>query len=79
MKKNFVKVIGHITLPNAPIKHKCVCADCGDEVDDRFGDPRVEVKTFDSRDAKKPSSIRLICSWCDYIQFGDSSPYSIFG
>jgi hypothetical protein len=58
------KVVGKITIPDAPQKHKCTCDECGCEVDDRFGDPRIKVEYFDSMDAKNPSSIRMICEWC---------------
>ena len=67
-----------MVLPDAPKKHKCICDDCGDVLDDSFGDPRVEIKTFDSRDAKEPSSIRWICEWCADQRFGDHSPINIF-
>jgi hypothetical protein len=73
------KVVGYIMLPDAPKKHKCTCDDCGDVLDDSFGDPRVEVKTFDSRDAKRPSAIRMLCECCVYDLFYDSEPHSIFG
>jgi hypothetical protein len=72
------KVVGYIHIPNAPKKHKCTCDDCGCEVDDRCGDPRIEVRTFDSRDAKRPSSIRWVCEWCADELFRDSEPHSIF-
>jgi hypothetical protein len=72
------KVVGRIALPDAPQKHKCTCDECGCEVDDRFGDPRIKVEYFDSMDAKNPSSIRMICEWCANEQFGDDSPNSIF-
>ena len=64
------KVVGHIKLP---------CDDCGCEVDDRFGDPRIEVRTYDSKWSEKPVSTRRICEWCADEQFGDHSPSSIFG
>jgi len=72
------KVVGYIHIPDAPTKHKCTCDDCGCEVDDRCGDPRVEVRAFDSRDAKRPSSIRWVCEWCADELFRDSEPHSIF-
>lgn len=76
---NLPKVIGHVTLPNAPIKHKCVCDDCGNVVNDRFGDQRIEVRSFGSKDSNVPSSIRMICTDCADLLFEDSSPCSIFG
>ena len=66
-----VKVLGSITLPLKSIKTKCLCDDCGCEVNDSFGDPRIEVKTFDSMISKEPSSVRWICEWCADQQFGD--------
>lgn len=74
-----VKVIGKIILPDAPQKHKCVCDDCGCDVDDSWGDPRVRISTFNSKDAKEPLAVRWVCESCADELFGDSSPYSIFG
>jgi hypothetical protein len=70
------KVIGMITLPDAPQKHKCICDDCGDVLNDSCGDPRnrVTTKWNDGRFEE-----RWICDVCADEQFGDSSPYSIFG
>jgi transcription initiation factor TFIIIB Brf1 subunit/transcription initiation factor TFIIB len=73
------KVIGYVHIPDAPKKHKCTCDDCGCQLDDSCGDPRVEVKRFDSKDAKEPSSVRWICEYCADEQFGDHEPNSIFG
>lgn len=73
-----VKVIGNITLPDAPQKHKCVCTECGCKVNDKFGDQRHEVKVFDSRDAIKPSAIRWLCDWCFDEEFSNHEPKSIF-
>jgi len=73
-----IKVIGKITLPDAPKKHKCVCDDCGDVLNDSFGDPRVRVSTYDSMETKEPSSVRWVCEVCADDQFGDHSPSSIF-
>ena len=75
---NDVKVVGHVVLPDAPQKHKCVCDDCGDVLDDSFGDPRHKISTYDTKDAKEPSSVRWICYSCVDQKFGDHSPYSIF-
>ena len=71
-------VVGYISIPYAPQKHKCVCDDCGNDVDDSFGDPRVKIETFNSKSAKEPSSVRWICKWCEDMLFGDHSPSSIF-
>lgn len=73
------KVIGKITLPDTPIKHKCVCEDCNSEVDDRFGDPRVMISTYATKTDIKPISVRWICESCADELFGDSEPSSIFG
>ena len=72
------KVIGKITLPDAPQKHKCVCDECCDVLNDSNGDPRVKVSRYDSMDSKEPSSVRWICDVCADEQFGDHSPSSIF-
>jgi transcription initiation factor TFIIIB Brf1 subunit/transcription initiation factor TFIIB len=61
-----------------PTKEECICGDCKCNVDDRFGDPRVKIMTFDSIDAKQPTSVKLICKYCADEQFGDHSPNSIF-
>ncbi len=60
-------------------KHKCICDECSSILDDRCGDPREEVFRFDSKGAKDPSSIRMLCSSCIDEVFGEHSPYSIFG
>lgn len=75
---NPVKVIGHIMLPDAPIKHKCICEECGDILNTKFGDPRIEVLTYPSKYDKQPTSSRLICPVCANDLFGDSEPCSIF-
>jgi hypothetical protein len=71
------KVVGHIVLPDAPKKHKCVCDDCGNEVDDSFGDPRVRVTT---NYADGSRSERFICANCEFDQWdcNDVEPHSIF-
>lgn len=76
---NLPKVVGYITLPDAPKKHKCICDECGWEVPDGWGDTRVEVKSYDSIYATEPVLIRMICEACADEQFGDHSPSSIFG
>lgn len=73
-----VKVLGSIALPLKSIKTKCLCDDCGCEVNDSFGNPRIEIKTFDSKTSKEPSSVRWICESCADQQFGDHSSSSIF-
>jgi hypothetical protein len=69
------KVIGKITLPDAPKKHKCVCDDCGCLVNNSCGDPRHLVTT-DYGDGRKEE--RMICDVCADEQFGDHEPCSIF-
>lgn len=70
------KVIGHITLPDAPVKHKCVCDDCGNDVDDSFGDPRVRITTHYADGSK---SERFICPNCEFMEYGDNlEPRNIF-
>ncbi len=84
MKETTIKVLGKITLPIQKVKKaktKCLCDDCGCELNDSCGDPRIKVSTFDSKDAKDPkdpSSVRWICDWCSDELFGDRSPSSIF-
>ena len=78
MSHELPKVVGYIEIPDVPKKHKCVCDDCGSVLDDRCGDPRVIVKTFDSKDDKNPSSIEWICEICADERFEDHSPSSIF-
>lgn len=55
------KVIGKIILPDAPKKHKCICDDCGDVLDDSCGDPRhnVVISWTDGRKEEK-----MICDVC---------------
>ena len=72
------KVVGRIELSDAPKKHKCTCDDCNEVLDDSWGDPRVEIKRFDSRYAKEPSSIRWVCNSCADELFGNHEPSSIF-
>jgi hypothetical protein len=72
------KVVGYIMLPDAPKKHKCTCDDCGWEVPDGWGDPRVKIETYNSKDAIEPIAVRMICEWCADELFRDSEPHSIF-
>ena len=71
------KVVGKITLPDAPQKHKCVCDDCGNEVNDSFGDPRVSVRRVYSDGTEEN---RMICPDCEFDIFQDTydEPKSIF-
>jgi hypothetical protein len=71
------KVVGKITLPDAPQKHKCVCDDCGNEVNDSFGDPRVSVRRVYSDGTQEN---RMICPDCEFDIFQDTydEPKSIF-
>lgn len=71
-----VKIIGKIVLPEVQ-QHKCTCDDCGCELDDSFGDPRVEIKTTYWNN-EKPSSTRMICEHCADELFADHEPNSIF-
>jgi hypothetical protein len=73
-----IKIIGKITLPDAPVKHKCVCDDCGDVLNDSCGDPRHKVSTYSDKYAVNPTAVRWICDICADEQFGDYEPYSIF-
>lgn len=52
--------------------NKCICDECGDEVDSSWGDVRKEVFRFDSKDQKVPSSIRMVCPSCIEDLFGGS-------
>jgi len=72
------KVVGYIHIPDAPKKHKCTCDDCGWEVPNGWGDPRVKIETYNSKDATEPISVRMICEWCADELFRDSEPHSIF-
>ena len=70
------KVIGKITLPDAPKKHKCVCDDCGNELNDSWGDTRVKISTHYPDGTKEE---RLICADCEFVQYGcNDEPRSIF-
>jgi len=73
-----IKVIGKISLPDAPKKHKCICDDCGSVLNDSLGDPRVKISTYASKDAVEPIAVRWVCDYCADEQFGDYSPKSIF-
>ena len=73
------KVVGHIELSDAPKKHKCICDECGWEVPDGWGDPRVKIEIYDSRYATEPREVIMICEWCANEQFVDHEPHSIFG
>ena len=70
-----LKVIGKIILPDAPKKHKCICDDCGDVLNDSCGDPRHKVVTSwtDGRKEEK-----MICDVCVDEQFPDLEPRNIF-
>lgn len=74
------KIIGRIEIPDAPKEHKCICDDCGEVLDDSCGDPRIQVVTYESWDAKEPSSIKWVCNSCSCIDdlFGNHEPRSIF-
>lgn len=70
-----IKVIGKIVLPDAPTRHKCICADCNGVLDDSCGDPRHLVTT-DYGDGRKEE--RMICDVCADELFGDHESCSIF-
>ena len=59
--------------------NNCICDECGNHVDDSWGDPRVKVYRYDFKDSKEPSSFRMICQDCKYDLFTDHEPHSIFG
>lgn len=59
--------------------NNCICDECGNHVNDSFGDPRVKVYRYDFKDSKEPSSFRMICQDCEYDLFTDHEPHSIFG
>jgi hypothetical protein len=71
------KVVGHIELSDAPKKHKCICDDCGNELNDSWGDPRVRVVSHYADGSKDE---RFICPNCEFDTFGDinNGPRSIF-
>jgi len=81
MKETTIKVLGKITLPIQKVKRvktKCLCDDCGCEFRDSWGNRSIEIKTFDSMNAKEPTSVRWVCEWCAYDLFNDTEPSSIF-
>lgn len=73
-----VKVIGYVDISDAPKKHKCTCDECGNDVDDSWGDPRTKVTRTYSNGTEE---IRYICPDCEFDIFGnlDNEPRSIFG
>jgi hypothetical protein len=81
MKETTIKVLGKITLPIQKVKRvktKCLCDDCGCELDDSCGDLRIKIETFDSMTAKEPTSVRWVCECCSINLFIDTEPSSIF-
>ena len=70
------KVVGKIDIPTTPKKSsKCVCADCGCETDNSFGDSRVKITKVSSEGI---STVRWVCESCADELFNDSEPKSIF-
>jgi hypothetical protein len=70
------KIVGYIDMPNAPVKDKCICHDCGNQLNDSFGDPRVRITTIHHDGSKET---RMICSDCEFEQFNDNlQPSNIF-
>jgi len=71
------KVVGKIVLPDVPQKHKCICDECGNEVNDSFGDPRISVKRVYSDGSTEE---RMICPDCEFDIFQDTynEPRTIF-
>ena len=60
--------------------NNCICDECGDYLDDSFGDPRVKILNYKSKDAIEPTSIDWICEYCVDVLFNNSrEPRSIFG
>lgn len=74
-----VNVLGKVVLTSEVLRQPCLCDDCGCQLNDSWGDPRIKVSTFDSPTAKVPSAVRWVCESCVDELFGDSEPSSIFG
>jgi predicted RNA-binding Zn-ribbon protein involved in translation (DUF1610 family) len=69
------KVIARIHIPD-DYNSKCTCDECGNELNDYWGDPRVRVVTHYADGSKNE---RFICPNCEFEQYGDNSePKSIF-
>ena len=73
-----VKVVGYVDISDAPQKHKCTCDECGNDVNDSWGDPRTKVTRIYSDGTEE---IRRICPDCEFEMYGnlDNEPRSIFG
>jgi len=71
------KILGRLVIvdkENPRARALDTCADCGDLIQ---GYSPIVVHTYTSKHARKPTSIRIICQSCDYLD--DCEPYSIFG
>lgn len=64
------QVLAIISIPDTYTNSKCVCDECGNELDDSWGDPRIRVEKVhpDGREETK-----MICLNCDYEMFKDVS------
>ena len=70
------KVLGKIHIPDNYQTNKCICDECGNELDDSWGDPRVRVKRVHP-DGK--GEIIMICHDCDFEMFWNNpEPDNIF-
>lgn len=79
MTEYILQMNKEIHLEEFNSKHRCICDECNSMLDDSFGDPRQKVFRYDSKYAKEPSSVRMLCSYCMDEMYGDHSPHSIFG
>lgn len=73
------KVVGRIELPDAPKKHECICDYCGNDVDDSWGDVRIDVYVETKHeDGSVTKETRKMCPDCEFEHFGDHEPSNIF-
>lgn len=69
-----IKVIGKIELPESK-DSGYLCDECGWKLHSSFGDPRVKITRIYSDGTEET---RHICKDCDYDNFYDGYPVSIF-
>lgn len=73
-----VKVIGKIYIPLYN-KNVCLCDDCHEEINDKHGDVRHEVKLYAYKDYTKLIRIEMLCDYCYDERYGNHSQHTIFG
>ena len=72
-----ISILGRILIvdkENPRARALDTCADCGHPIQ---GYSPIVVHTYTSKHANKPTSTRIICQSCDYLD--DCEPNSIFG